>query len=283
MRIIEILLHFNHQAFLSHLCKCPVEQVAFLHHFQVQVVTMTVEHEARLLGCWVLAPTSFACGFDGRLAAKLWESWKSTRLPPCRCSTDVPLVCDFNMLHMCFFSDNCASHSYYYLTLGFIHTYIIYIHIYIFDWYIFCTLIFVYKMYLHIWQYELYTWMPTMLNITKLNITYLFNLHMYFFSHRKFNDWALRGAGCLGRGFSRAKERSSAGQGDTDVVDPHRTSLTVESTILSGSWRDNLGHGKWNMNYPSLSQHIIFIEWKKKGGDFGTCRGKDIEVFASKF
>lgn len=65
MRIIEILLHFNHQAFLSHLCKCPVEQVAFLHHFQVQVVTMTAEHEARFLVAAFWLPPLFLVDLAG--------------------------------------------------------------------------------------------------------------------------------------------------------------------------------------------------------------------------
>lgn len=123
MRIMEILLHFNHQACLSHLCKCPLEQVAFLQHFQVQVVTMTAEHEARLLVAGFWLPALFL--------ADLMAGWqqnceKAGSQRGCRPDVQMSgeLVCDFNMLcsrsytsrlhRCCFLFDNCASHSYHF-------------------------------------------------------------------------------------------------------------------------------------------------------------------------
>ena len=152
MRIIEILLHFNHQAFLSHLCKCPVE-LAFLRHFQVQVVTMTAEHEARLLVAAFWLPPLFL--------VDLMAGWQQncekagSQRGWCPVNWFVILICfaqEVTQLHyICVFSDNCASHSYYFNS-G-IHTYI---HIYIYTRLVYlCTLIFVYKMNLYIWQYEL--------------------------------------------------------------------------------------------------------------------------------
>ncbi len=149
-------------------------------------------------------------------------------------------------LHMCFFfCDNCASHSYHFNS-G-IHTSYRYpgYDIFFVQWYLFtrcmstydnmsCILEFRQRQtwlnYLHVQSTHVFVHIDVWMIMFKWKSIFYFIpvYYIYIYIYIPYIQkcllvsilltWVLRGAGCLGWGFSGAKERSSAGQGDTDVV-----------------------------------------------------------------